>query len=232
VSNPAGSPLQGVGGSDPCAGVRGTSSGASSGGSSGGHSSGGNGGGSGGSSGFGSSGPGSGGGSGGSSGGGSGSGGSSGAGSSGGGEYCSFATNGGDFCMCYPSSTTLPPNATDCSPSALHDPGVAQCCADPGWPGSGNCICSAFLCYVNQGGGKDCTYSDLGQNGAEVPTTSTTGAACCVWGDATNGYLCSCYSDASACNGRGKTVSECSAGVMPSCGGPIQSGASQVSSCR
>jgi hypothetical protein len=134
--------------------------------------------------------------------------------------------------MCYPSTPSLPPNSTECSPSALHDPSVAACCADPGWPSSGNCICSAFLCYVNQGGGKDCYYTDLGANGAEVPTTSATGTTCCVYGDSSNGYICSCYADQGACNGRGTTVSSCTAGVLPACGGPISSGSSQVSACR
>jgi hypothetical protein len=85
---------------------------------------------------------------------------------------------------------------------------------------------------VNQGGGKDCWFQDLGGNGLEVPTTSASGAACCVWGDATNGYICSCYSDASECEGRGQSVSECTMDTLPACGGIITGGYSQVASCQ
>jgi hypothetical protein len=131
--------------------------------------------------------------------------------------------------MCFPSSSNYPPNATPCSTTALKDPGT--CCAGQGWPQSSNCICSAFLCYVNQGGGRDCWYQDLGGNGAEVPTTSATGAACCTWGDATNGYICSCYSDATACQGK-TAVSSCTMGTIPPCSSIVTTGYAQVPSCR
>jgi hypothetical protein len=122
-------------------------------------------------------------------------------------------------------------NATTCSTSTLKDPGT--CCAEPGWPSTGNCECWAFLCYVNQGGGKDCSFEDLGANGAEVPTTTATGAVCCVWGDASTGFICSCYSDATMCQGPGqKIVSSCSIDEVPPCSGGVETGYSQVPSCR
>jgi hypothetical protein len=193
----------------------GSSSGSSGGGSGGGSGSSGSGSGSGGSSGSGS-----GGGSGGSSSGSS-------SGSSGGGENCQVAQ--GDFCLCDAPSSQLPSNSTPCSPATLQDPGT--CCAEPGWPSTGDCICSAFLCYVNSGGGKDCFYQDLGSNGAEVPTTSASGTACCVWGADSSGWICSCYDDATLCEGK-QSVSSCTMGTVPPCSSDVTVGYAQVSSCR
>ncbi|HEY6459110.1 MAG TPA: hypothetical protein VIY73_03135 [Polyangiaceae bacterium] len=158
--------------------------------------------------------------------GGSGSSGASGGGS-GGGENCQDGQ--GDFCLCYGASSSEPANGTPCSPSSLKDPGV--CCADPGFPGSGDCICSSFLCYVNSGGGKDCWYQDLDGNGLEVPTTSASGTACCTWGDSTNGYICSCYDDAGLCEGK-TTVSSCTSDTIPACSSLITTGYTQVPACR
>jgi hypothetical protein len=137
----------------------------------------------------------------------------------------------GDFCMCLGSASMEPPNATPCSPAALKDPGT--CCAGSGWPTTGNCICSAFLCYVNQGGGRDCFFQDLGSNGAEVPTTTATGAACCTWGDPSTGYICSCYDQTSAASCDGRTmVSECTISTVPPCSSDVTVGWSQVPTCQ
>jgi hypothetical protein len=131
--------------------------------------------------------------------------------------------------MCFAASSSYPANATPCSPASMQDPGT--CCAGSGWPSTGNCICSAFLCYVNQGGGKDCFYQDLGSNGLEVPTTSASGAACCTWGDSSTGYICSCYSDASLCQGK-TAVSSCTQGTIPACSSDVTVGYTQVPACR
>lgn len=197
----------------PCAAPDGGSSG-----------SGGSGSGSGGSSSGGSSGGGS---SGGSSGGLSGSSGSGSGSSSGGGENCQPGQ--GDFCLCYGASSTFPANDTACSTTTLKDPGT--CCAAPGFPGQGDCICSAFLCYVNSGGGKDCFFQDLGGNGLEVPTTSASGTACCVWGASTSGFICSCYDDADLCEGK-QSVSECTIDTVPPCSSDVTVGYTQVPACR
>jgi hypothetical protein len=84
---------------------------------------------------------------------------------------------------------------------------------------------------VNQGGGRDCFYQDLGSNGAEVPTTSATGTACCTWGDSTSGYICSCYDDATACEGK-TPVSSCTMGTLPPCSSDVTVGYTQVAACR
>jgi hypothetical protein len=133
--------------------------------------------------------------------------------------------------MCFAASNMYPANSTPCSPSDLKDPG--GCCAPAGWPSSGSCICQSFLCYVNQGGGRDCFYQDLGGNGLEVPTTSATGAACCVWGDNSVGQLCSCYDDLNtgSCQGR-QSVPSCTIGVVPTCSGLVTNGENPVAACR
>ncbi len=148
---------------------------------------------------------------------------------SGGGENCQVGQ--GDFCMCFAASNMYPANSTPCSPSDLHDPG--GCCAAAGWPSTGSCICQSFLCYVNQGGGRDCFYQDLGGNGLEVPTTSATGAACCVWGDSNVGQICSCYDDlnAGSCQGR-QSVPSCTIGVLSTCSGIVTNGDTEVATCR
>jgi hypothetical protein len=136
----------------------------------------------------------------------------------------------GDYCMCF-ANPQYPPNATPCAKPALKDPGA--CCADPGWPKTGTCICAAFLCYVNQGGGKDCMYTDQGQNGLETPSTSATGAACCIKGDSSDGYFCSCYDQDSAgsCTGYAK-VASCTIDALPPCQDIITKGDTPVASCR
>lgn len=131
--------------------------------------------------------------------------------------------------MCFAPSSGEPANDVPCSPASMQNAGT--CCAEPGWPASGNCICSAFLCYVNEGGGRDCFFQDLGGNGAEVPTTSATGTACCVWGAASSGYICSCYDDASLCEGK-QSVSSCTIDTVPACSSDVTVGYSQVAACR
>jgi hypothetical protein len=84
---------------------------------------------------------------------------------------------------------------------------------------------------VNSGGGKDCYYQDLGGNGLEVPTTSASGTACCTWGDSNSGYICSCYDDASLCEGK-TTVSSCTSDTLPACSSLITTGYDQVPACR
>jgi len=138
----------------------------------------------------------------------------------------------GDGCYCYAANTGAgyPPNDVTCSTANLQDPGT--CCAEPGWPASGNCDCSAFLCYVNSGGGRDCFYQDLGGNGVEVPTTSATGTACCTWGSGSaTGQFCSCYDSADLCDG-GTLVSACTKDTLPACSSVIDVGYNQVAACR
>jgi hypothetical protein len=115
-----------------------------------------------------------------------------------------------------------------CAATSLRDPG--GCCADQGWPQSGSCTCSSFNCYVNQGGGKDCYYRGLGENGLEVPTTSDTapaGGACCVRLPG----ICSCYRDATTCQGHA-VLPSCIAGSVPVCNPVISNNGTAVASCR
>jgi hypothetical protein len=148
-----------------------------------------------------------------------------GGGGGGSGIECNPATSDPDFCMCssVPSSSS---NGTACSAGWLRDEGA--CCADPGWPGSGSCICSSFLCEVNQGGGRDCFF-----NGASgilgTPTTSATGAACCLRGQG----ICSCYdaNNVGSCTGFQK-VSACTFGTVAPCSDTLSQGDTPVSSCR
>lgn len=148
-----------------------------------------------------------------------------GGGGGGGGIACNPATGDPDFCMCssVPSSQS---NATACSSAWLRDKGA--CCADPGWPQSGSCICSSFLCEVNQGGGRDCFFSGS-TSGLGTKTSSATGAACCLRGQG----ICSCYdaNNAGSCNGFTK-VSSCTFGVVPPCTDSLSQGDRPVSSCR
>jgi hypothetical protein len=133
--------------------------------------------------------------------------------------------------MCFAAASGYPANATPCAKSTNKDPGY--CCAEPGWPQKGNCRCAAFLCYVNQGGGKDCQYNDLKQNGLEQPSTSASGAACCIKGTPDLGYFCSCYSDISkgSCDGFPK-VAACTMDVLPPCKDIVTNGYTPVDSCR
>jgi hypothetical protein len=111
----------------------------------------------------------------------------------------------------------------------LSDPGA--CCAEKGWPQTGICECAAFLCYVNAGGGRDCQYWD--KRGLETPSTSASGAVCCIHGDASIGYLCSCYDadNQGLCTDFAK-VAACTSDVLPPCTGAVTNGYTPVAACR
>ena len=141
--------------------------------------------------------------------------------------YCSMSSGDPDFCLCEHIAADSGVGAGgSCSAGSLRDHGA--CCADPGWPSSGSCQCASFLCEVNQGGGRDCFF-----NGASgilgTPTTSASGAACCLRGSG----ICSCYdaNNAGSCDGFQK-VSSCSFGVVAPCTDLTTQGEMPVASCR
>jgi hypothetical protein len=162
---------------------------------------------------------------GGSSSGGSGSGSGAGSGSGGGGGLnCSAADP--DFCRCT-LETGSQVNSAPCSTATLQDTGM--CCAAPGYPSTGDCDCFSFLCGAGGGGETDCFFQG---KGAGLQTTSATGAVCCVWGDSTIAFICSCFDDPTQCDGRGSTVPSCTMAAVPPCSGDITVGYAQVAACR
>jgi hypothetical protein len=82
---------------------------------------------------------------------------------------------------------------------------------------------------VNEGGGRDCFYQGLSNEG--TPTASATGTACCVRGAAAAGFICSCYDDASYCEGY-SLVPECTSASVPPCSSDVTVGYEQVAKCQ
>jgi hypothetical protein len=81
---------------------------------------------------------------------------------------------------------------------------------------------------VNQGGGRNCFFD--GSSGIlGTPTTSATGAACCLTGPG----LCSCYDENNkgSCDGF-PMVSSCTFGTVQPCTGADAQGQTRVASCR
>jgi hypothetical protein len=132
-----------------------------------------------------------------------------------------------------PASTSDPANSTPCTPFNTY-PGA--CCASPGWPSSGQCICQAFICYSSSSGGSTCGW-DEPPEGSQAPTTSATGSSCCAYERTMPGspnYECSCDAfdcKATIASGNGQAVSSCTINAIPPCGGLVTPGYSQVSSC-